>query len=95
MEVIYKLDAAHTWALDFYFGRPVEQVAPDRLKANAPLWLYATEEQRERLGKEGFRWDRELAADQFRISRLQGRFLNPATREKVLRKRYLLHLTPP
>ncbi len=94
VEVIYKLDAEHTWALDFYFGRPVEQVAPGRLMANAPLWLYATEEQRERLGKEGYRWDRELAADQFRISRLQARFLNPATREKVLRKRYLLHLTP-
>ena len=94
VEVIYKLDAEHTWALDFYFGRPVEQVAPDRLEARAPLWLYATEEQRERLAKEGFRWDRELTSDQFRISRLQGRFLNPATRAQVLRKRYLLHLTP-
>jgi len=94
VDVIYKLDAEHTWALDFYFGRPVEQVARARLKTGVPLWLYISEEQRRKLAEEGFQWDRELVADQFRISRLQGRFLNPATREKVVRKRYLLHLTP-
>ena len=94
VDVIYKLDAQFTWALDFYFGRPVEQITREGLDTGAPMWLYVTEEQRQQLGQEGFHWDRELSADQFRISRLQGRFLNPATREKVVRKRYLLHLTP-
>jgi len=31
--------------------------------------------------------------DQFRITRLQARFLNPHSRKEVLRKRYLLKLT--
>lgn len=92
---ICKLDAEHTWALDFYSGQPVVRVAPGELEARAPVWLYVSEEQREQLGQKGIRWDRELAADQFRISRLQARFLNPDTRQQVVRKRYLLHLMPP
>lgn len=91
---ICKLDAEHTWALDFYFGRPAEQVAAAELAANGPVWVYVSEAQREALAEKGFGWDRELAADQFRISRLQGRFLNPKTRHKVVGKRYLLHLIP-
>lgn len=91
---IYKLDAEHTWALDFYSGSPAVQVAKGDLEARGPVWVYVSEAQRDALAQEGFGWDRELAADQFRISRLQGRFLNPKTRHKVIGKRFLLHLIP-
>ncbi len=91
---IYKLDAEHTWALDFYFGQPAIQITQDQLEARGAVWVYLSEAQREQLAREGFRWDSELSADQFRISRLQGRFLNPETRHQVVGKRYLVHLTP-
>ncbi|MBC2839978.1 glycosyltransferase family 39 protein [Robiginitalea sp. SC105] len=92
---IYKFTGEHTWALDFYTRQPLRlapAVSPDSL---AGRWVYVDDRQREALAEAGFRWERELSADQFRISRLQAKFLNPETRTDVLNKRYLLLLSPP
>lgn len=91
---IYKVTNEHTWALDFYFGKPAVFLEPEKLQRPIEAWIYVDEKQREKLASQGLHWDAELVADQFRISRLQARFLNPATRQKVVGKRYLLHITP-
>ena len=90
---LYKLSDQHTWALDFYFGKPLEIVnITDLPQASQPLWLYTDDKELEKLRDAGVRWDTEYTVDQFRISRLQGRFLNPETRPEVLRKRYLVRI---
>jgi 4-amino-4-deoxy-L-arabinose transferase-like glycosyltransferase len=94
VETIFKLDQEHTWALDFYFGKPAVYREIESLPSNESAWFFIDEKQREMLHSEGKKWDAEREVNQFRISRLQGRFLNPATREKVIRKRYLVRIIP-
>ncbi len=94
VETLYKVSDQHTWALDFYFGKPLEMRPVESLPLQEAAWIYVNEKERDTLREAGISWDRELTVDQFRISRLQGRFLNPATRDQVLRKRYLLHIPP-
>jgi 4-amino-4-deoxy-L-arabinose transferase-like glycosyltransferase len=93
VDQLYKISNQYTWALDFYFGKPVQEVSPEQLPGEA-AWVYADEKERVQLQEAGYTWDREYAVDQFRISRLQARFLNPETRSQVLRKRYLLRVLP-
>jgi 4-amino-4-deoxy-L-arabinose transferase-like glycosyltransferase len=93
VDQLYKISNQYTWALDFYFGKPVQEVSPEQLPGEA-AWVYADEKERVQLQEAGHTWDREYAVDQFRISRLQARFLNPETRSQVLRKRYLLRVLP-
>lgn len=94
VDTIYKLSEQHTWALDFYFGKPLEIIPVKELPRKKAIWVYVNEKQREKLQEVGLRWDLEYTVDQFRISRLQARFLNPGTRDQVLRKRHLLRLLP-
>ncbi|WP_394749814.1 ArnT family glycosyltransferase [Spongiimicrobium salis] len=89
---IYKLSEAHTWALDFYNKKPVKIISAEALEDMHSIWVYTTEEERKELREKGFDWDREHEVDQFRITRLQLKFLNNATRNRVLRKRYLIHI---
>jgi len=94
VDTIYKLSGQHTWAFDFYFGKPLEIIPLKQLPGRKAIWVYVNEKQREKLKEDGLGWDLEYTVDQFRISRLQARFLNPATRDQVLRKRHLLRLLP-
>lgn len=94
MNTLYKLDREHTWALDFYFGKPAVHRELHEVEGQEAAWYYVNEKQRDSLRIQGILWDSERVANQFRISRLQGRFLNPKTREQVVRKRYLLHVIP-
>lgn len=94
IDQVYKLDEEHTWALDFYFGKPVKPINLASMKAEESLWLFITEKQRQELLESNAEWDREYSVNQFRITRLQARFLNPKTREQVVRKRFLIRLIP-
>lgn len=89
---IYKISEGHTWALDFYNRSPLKITSADALVQMEDVWVYVTEKELQVLKDKGLRWERQLSADQFRITRLQGRFLNPDTRSEVLRKRHLVHL---
>ena len=40
----------------------------------------------------GIDWDNQITVDQFRITRLQIKFLNPDTRKEKLNKMHLVHL---
>jgi 4-amino-4-deoxy-L-arabinose transferase-like glycosyltransferase len=88
---IYKLSERHTWALDFYNQHPVKISTTNEIRTLEDFWIYAEEAELAMLTKSGFVWDTEYEVDQFRITRLQGKFLNPTTRPSVLNKMYLLH----
>ena len=91
---IYKWSDDHTWALDFYNRRPTPVFDPHTdLEEGQEIWLYTNEKQKVDLFNQGWEWSEELEVDQFRITRLQARFLNPHSRKEVLRKHYLLKMT--
>ena len=89
---IYKLSERHTWALDFYNQHPVKISTANEIRSLEDVWIYSTEDELSDLHKAGIEWDTEYEVDQFRITRLQGKFLNPTTRPSVVNKMYLLHI---
>ncbi len=89
---IYKISKNHTWGLDFYNQRPVKIASIGQLANKKNIWVYANDQELKELRESGFDWDRQLTEKQFRITRLQGRFLNPDTRKRVIRKMHLVHI---
>ncbi len=90
---IYKLSDRHTWALDFYNKNPVQISSMKKLEEKEKdTWVYVTDKELQELRNSGFDWDRQFTVDQFRITRLQAKFLDPITRKKVLKKMHLIHV---
>jgi 4-amino-4-deoxy-L-arabinose transferase-like glycosyltransferase len=89
---IYKLSTHHTWALDFYNQEPVKIATFAEIANKSDFWVYASDVQLRELQNLGFDWDRQFTEDQFRITRLQKKFLDPVTRKKVLEKMHLVHI---
>ena len=89
---IYKISEEHTWALDFYNQKPVKIISVNNLKERSDLWVYVSEEELISLNHSGFDWDKQYTVDDFRITRLQAKFLNPTTRKKTLHKKHLIHI---
>lgn len=89
---IYKISERHTWALDFYNQDPANIISVSDLENIPQAWVYVTEEELQKLGNAGYHWHDEIVVDQFRITRLQLKFLNPLTRGDKLNKMYLVHL---
>ncbi|MEM9647976.1 MAG: glycosyltransferase family 39 protein [Bacteroidota bacterium] len=89
---IYKITTRHTWALDFYNRNPVNIISLPELESKAGIWIYADDMELETLLNSGFHWHEQITVDQFRITRLQLKFLNPHTREKKLNKMHLVQL---
>lgn len=89
---IHKISERHTWALDFYNREPVKITPPGRLGRMNDIWVYVTDSEKEKLASKGMVWDKEYSVDDFRITRLQFRFLNPETRAEVVKEMHLIHL---
>lgn len=89
---IYKVSERYSWSLDFYNKKPVQLVSIPEIAKKKDVWIYATEEELNKLKKNGIAWDEQITVDQFRITRLQIKFLNPDTREDKLNKMHLVHL---
>ncbi|WP_158975998.1 glycosyltransferase family 39 protein [Cellulophaga sp. L1A9] len=92
VDKIYKLSEEHTWSLDFYNQKPVQITKIDALEDIKDSWVYISEDELLQLRDVGLDWDQQFEVDDFRITRLQARFLNPATRKKVIKHKYLIHL---
>ncbi|KPM31745.1 Glycosyl transferase family 39 [Croceitalea dokdonensis DOKDO 023] len=92
VDKVYKLTEDYSWSLDFYNKKPVKIMDIKALANAKDIWLYVNGEQLQELKDAGFQWQEELTADQFRITRLQLKFLNPATRKSKLNQRHLVHL---
>ncbi|PCJ98337.1 MAG: dolichyl-phosphate-mannose--protein mannosyltransferase [Flavobacteriaceae bacterium] len=92
VDAIYKISNRYTWALDFYNQKPVIISSLEELKNKKDVWVYADDNELEKFQNAGFKWDEQFVVDQFRITRLQGRFLDAAKRKGILNKMYLIHL---
>ncbi len=92
VDSIYKINNRHTWGLDFYNKKPVNIISSLDLIDKSGAWVYASDKDLEQLLSEGYHWHEQITVDQFRITRLQVKFLNPHTRSKVLNKMHLVQL---
>lgn len=90
---VYKITWHHTWGLDFYNQHPVQYAEQDNLAGMGAVWVYVADNDLKKLKASDLKWDRQFTVDQFRITRLQPKFLNPATRDEVLNKMHLIHLS--
>ncbi len=91
-EQIYKINLRSSWALDFYNQHPVKITEASNLPDLGAVWVYGTDDDLKKLKESGLDWDRHFTADQFRITRLQPKFLNPSTRKEVLNNMHLIHM---
>ena len=92
VDEIYKISDRFTWSLDFYNRKPVQITSMEELMNMHEVWVYANDEELERLENAGFHWHDKISVDQFRITRLQLKFLNPHSRNKVLNQMHLVYL---
>lgn len=92
VDKIYKISERYSWALDFYNKKPLDIISVSELKDENDMWIYATDEELEKLQNAGFHWHEKITVDQFRITRLQIKFLNPYTRHKILNQMHLVYL---
>jgi 4-amino-4-deoxy-L-arabinose transferase-like glycosyltransferase len=92
VEKIYKISNRHTWSLDFYNQKPVEIVSLSELSNRTGIWIYATDKELDELLNEGYHWHEQITVDQFRITRLQLKFLNPNTRQQKVNQMHLIQL---
>ncbi len=92
VEKIFKISKRLTWGLDFYNKKPVGIVPVSELEAKGDIWVYATDQELEKIANEGYHWHEQITVDQFRITRLQIKFLNPNTRQAKLEQMHLVHL---
>ncbi len=89
---IYKISERHTWALDFYNKNPVKITTMANLPKMNDVWVYLSDEELGKLREADLDWDKQITVDNFRITRLQLKFLEPSTRHKVLKKMHLVHI---
>ena len=92
VDKIFKISGRHTWALDFYDRHPVGILSIAELEDQSGIWIYATDQELEQLVNNGYHWHEQITVDQFRITRLQIKFLNPDTRQKKLEQMHLVQL---
>ncbi|AEM69381.1 glycosyl transferase family 39 [Allomuricauda ruestringensis DSM 13258] len=89
---IYKISERYSWSLDFYNKKPVQITSLSEIANKNDVWVYVTDKELEQLRKNGIVWDEQITVDQFRITRLQTKFLNPNTRAGKLNKMHLVQL---
>ena len=89
---IFKVSNRHTWAMDFYLQHPLKRITPDALKEMHDVWIYVDDSELNAIRVSGIRWDKRHSVDQFRITRLQARFLDPSSRKQVVNAMHLVHL---
>jgi hypothetical protein len=92
VDKIYKISPMHTWSLDFYNRKPVKITTLEGIRGKKDIWVYATEQDFDKLKGMDFDWDRQYVVEQFRITRLQAKFMDPKKRNGVVDHMYLLHI---
>ena len=92
VNAIYKLTEEHTWSLDFYNQYPVQIISLEELENKKDSWLYVSDEELQIIRESVNDWDKQYTVDDFRITRLQAKFLNPISRRKTLKSKYLIHI---
>ncbi|MEX0274977.1 MAG: ArnT family glycosyltransferase [Flavobacteriaceae bacterium] len=90
---IYRFQEWNSWGFDFYNKKPLTITTLDAIGSMNDIWVYVDDKGLNAMELKGLAWDRKISKPQFRITRLQAKFLNPGTREKVLNHMHLVHIT--
>ncbi len=91
---IYHYENNYSWTLDYYTKRNTPTITKEEIQnSNKEIWLFVNSEKVvNQLLKDGFKIEEKLAADHFRVTRLNLKFLNPNRRVSQLSKVYLLKI---
>ena len=94
--VFYLSGDIHSPTFDFYSASlhqslTSEQIT-DRLRMRQPLWLYTSQEGLDSLKSNGIRTGRIISNPDYRVSILNFRFINPASRYKAVTQTYIIEL---
>lgn len=93
-EDVFILKGNNSWALSFYIKNQIPYVGietiNDQLKNGQ--WLFVYEDDFEQLKQNNLKWSKKYELSHYRITKLTKRFLNPNTRDAVLKKAYLLQI---
>lgn len=91
--VIFPIGSAHS--LDFYTGHIVKNVWSEqyfsRFKNGDEFWIYANEEGRQRMDVLNYEVVEEIPLPYFKPTELTIPFLNPKTRDSVVKTHYLIN----
>jgi 4-amino-4-deoxy-L-arabinose transferase-like glycosyltransferase len=83
-----------SWSLDFYTERITPRISiaeiPEKIKQGQ--WLFVYEDQIKTLKENNIKWSKEYKIDHYRITRLNLKFLNPASRKNIVEKALLLQI---
>lgn len=84
--------------LDFHYGRIVEMLsatqASEIVEKGNTIYLYSNQEGKDEIGNFPVQTEVISSYDHFMVQKLSLPFINPETRPKKLKKRYLLKLSP-
>lgn len=88
---LYMPNTITGWSLDFYTKRMTPRI--DIINDLKPKqWVFVYEKQLQQLKKNNISWSKQFEIDHYRITKLTLPFLNPNTRQSVLKKAYLLQI---
>lgn len=92
---LFQIGEESIHALDFYAGMtvPAYDSTTQLLSADSLQWLYTHTTGIETLQSAGFTTEVVAEWPFFRVTHLNGRFLNPATRAQTLEKRYIVRIS--
>lgn len=91
---VYVYENNYAWSLDFYTQKNVPWITNEELKNKEDgIWLFTKKKKDlEKLQEEGFIISDKIEADNFRVTRLNLKFLNPKTRSSKISKAYLVKI---
>lgn len=90
---VFMLKDKPSWSLDFYTKRITPNLNIEEVvNMKKGTWLFLYGEQMPLLKQNNIEWSKKYEINHHRITRLSLKFLNPNTRENILKKAYLLQI---
>lgn len=90
---IFILEDGYSWSMNIYTRRVTPSLNLEEVTENKGKWILVYDKDMERLKSEQIQWDKSYTVPHYRITMLSADFLNPNTREGILRKVYLLRIS--
>jgi len=95
LDRLYAMDGTLAYSMDFYLHKPMREVAVENLPEltrEGPVWLFTTENGVNKTRDAGYPVTVVQTFMDHKVSRLNGPFLNPQTRQSTLQPRHLLRV---
>ena len=90
---IFILEDGYSWSMNIYTQRVTPSLNLEEVTENKGKWILVYDRDMEKLKSEHIQWDKSYTVPHYRITMLSADFLNPNTRESILRKVYLLRIS--